>query len=583
MSAARNILLLEQDDNSANDIQRFLKVSAYAFNISHASDIRQGLEYVKNKRPDLILLDADFIGLKEFPNFRQAAQKENIPVILLSDSNGAELKASAKLAGANDYLVKNKINLFHLQKSIVNTLDINEAEGRLDDTFKDFTGQQQSLFKVLNKLNAGVLVINETNSIRYANTQAYNLLGDEQLRQSLVEYLHFRQIDEERETAQINNGKTILEIQVSEIEWTGEKGNVFIIDKKDAKESTGFINDDSFLNLANSVSENLIVLKGDRIVYANRNTMRALGLKQNELKHKLLAEIFETPASLFDNITVQSLLSEKQSQGTFKLRDEKELEVNFTLKPMNLDGEFYHLFSFAEIKAVKSTTISEKKEGEFTTEDVLHLASHDLREPVRTILNYVQLAGDNLGRERYDKAKEYNEYALTAAGRMEALLHNLKVYISLNDRDVQHSRVSMKLAVADVLKQLKDTVTASGAEINISELPDVTGDRELIEKLLACLIENAIKFHKKDKKPMIDIGFDKYDGKIVFCIRDNGIGIAKKYQERIFNLFEKLNRVDEYPGNGLGLAISKRIVQMHNGTIWVDSLPGFGSSFYFSW
>jgi chemotaxis family two-component system sensor kinase Cph1 len=140
----------------------------------------------------------------------------------------------------------------------------------------------------------------------------------------------------------------------------------------------------------------------------------------------------------------------------------------------------------------------------------------------------------------------------------------------------------MKMAVADVLKQLKPAIAAAGAEVNIAELPDVNADRDLVEKLILQLIDNSLKFGKKGKKLVIDIGFDKLEGNLLFCVRDNGMGIPKKYQDKIFEPFERLNRVDEYPGNGLGLAICKKIVDLHKGKIWVESLPGFGSSFYFT-
>jgi light-regulated signal transduction histidine kinase (bacteriophytochrome) len=136
--------------------------------------------------------------------------------------------------------------------------------------------------------------------------------------------------------------------------------------------------------------------------------------------------------------------------------------------------------------------------------------------------------------------------------------------------------------VANVLKDLKPLIEEKEAVVNVAPLPDISADRELVEKLLQHLVANALLFHKKGNKPIVDIAFDKYDGNIIFCVRDNGIGISKKYHAKIFELFERLNRVDEYPGNGLGLAICKKIVEMHGGKIWVESLPGAGSSFYFT-
>ncbi len=118
-------------------------------------------------------------------------------------------------------------------------------------------------------------------------------------------------------------------------------------------------------------------------------------------------------------------------------------------------------------------------------------------------------------------------------------------------------------------------------EVSVSELPDQIADKDMITILLKHLVGNAVKFRNKSRKAMIDIGHDKSDGQFIFCVRDNGIGISKKHHEEVFNLFQTLNDTNEYPGNGMGLAICKKIVDMHNGKIWVESLPGHGSNFYF--
>ena len=111
MQGSRNILLLDSDEQSAQDIQRFLKVSAFAFNLSHASDITEGLNYLKNRKPHLILLDAELMKQNNFSAFKQLMQKENVPSILLSETGDEETAKQAGQAGAVDFMVKNKINL----------------------------------------------------------------------------------------------------------------------------------------------------------------------------------------------------------------------------------------------------------------------------------------------------------------------------------------------------------------------------------------------------------------------------------------------------------------------------------------
>lgn len=139
----------------------------------------------------------------------------------------------------------------------------------------------------------------------------------------------------------------------------------------------------------------------------------------------------------------------------------------------------------------------------------------------------------------------------------------------------------MQNIAGDVLKSMGPEIEEAEIEVSISELPETTADKELINKLLKHLISNALKFRNKARKAVIDIGHDKNDGQFIFCVRDNGIGISKKHHEQVFNLFSTLNDTKEYPGNGMGLAICKKIVELHNGKIWAESLPGHGSNFYF--
>lgn len=577
-------MLLDSDEQSAQDIQRFLKVSAYAFTLSHASDIQEGLNYLKNRKPDLILLDANLMQQKEFAAFKQLAQKDGIPSILLSDMAEEETEKQAEKAGATDFLVKNKINLFHLQKTVANALKLSETEHKLDNTYHEFAVQHESLYKVLNKMNSGVMVVNAQNTIRYANARAYNILGEEGIKKHLAEHLSYRPADEEEQIELRPRKNLSVTIRISDLDWNGERANLFILDRVKTKDEKpdAVLSDETFVTLINSLSENILLLKDGKIVQANRPALHFLKMKLNALQSKLLEDILETHETLVSEISVQSFLSEKISDGVLKLSDGSEVAIEFSIKPLNLGDEFYQLLSFMPLMREENIPGGRNDEDRFSSEGVLHMASHDLREPVRTILNYVQLIAENLKNGKIDEAKEYADFAKSAAARMEKLLSDLKVFIGLNEHPFQLSKVSMKLVLSDVLKQMKPKIDETQAEISFTELPDVSADRELVEKLLTQLIDNALKFRKKDRRPVIDIGFDKFEGNVIFCVRDNGIGISKKYYHKIFALFEKLNRVDEYPGNGLGLAISKKITDLHGGEIWVESLPGSGSNFYFT-
>ena len=582
MQGIRNILLLDSNEQSAQDIQRFLKVSAYAFTLSHASDIAEGLNYLRNRMPDLILLDAELLHQANFTTFKQLAQQANIPSILLSESNDEEIVKQTGQAGAVDFMVKNKINLFHLQKTIVNALKLSETEAKLDHSLNEFSTQNNSLYKVLNKMNSGVMVINAQNTIRYANAKAYSILGEEGIKKHLAEHLSYR-LAEEEEQIELRPKKNLsITIRISDLDWNGERANLFVLERVKTKEEKPALQDDTFVSLLNSLSENILLMKDNIVVQANKPALHILKLKQNSLINKPLSDIFESEDALNADISVQSFLSERISHGMLKVSDGSEQPVLFSIKPLNLGEEFYQLLTFQLRNELENIPGARNDNDKFSSGDVLHLASHDLREPVRTILNYVQLISENLKNGKVDEAKEYADFAKSAAARMEKLLSDLKVFIGLNEHPFQMQKVSMKLLLADVLKQMKPRIDELQAEVSFTELPDVSADRELVEKLLTQLIDNALKFRKKDKKPIIDIGYDKFEGNIIFCVRDNGIGISKKYYHKIFDMFEKLNRVDEYPGNGLGLAICKKVTDLHGGEIWVESLPGSGSNFYFT-
>lgn len=584
MEGTRNILLLDSDEQSAGDIQRFLKVSAYAFTLSHASDIQEGINYVRNRKPDLILLDANMGTQKDFAALKQLTQKNSIPILLLSDSSPAETRRQAEQTGATDYVVKNKINLFHLQKSIANTLKLSETESKLDNKFNQFAAQHETLYQVLNKMNVGVLVLNAQNNIRYANSKAYSILGEEGFKNYLADHLRFRIANEEEQIELRPTRNLAVTIRISNLDWQGERANLFLLERTRIKDEQpdAVLANEIYTALLNSITENILLLKGNSIVQANRQALLNLKMKPADITGQLLNGIIETGEVLVNDVSVQSFLAEKRSEGMLKIADGSEQPVRFTIKPLNLGNDFYQLLTFELANNPDTIPGARNDDERFTSEGVLHMASHDLREPVRTILNYVQLISDNLNSGKVDEAKEYAGFAQSAAARMEKLLSDLKVYIALNEHPFQLQKVSMKLVLADVLKQMKKRIEEAQAEVSFTELPDVSADRELVEKLLTQLIDNAIKFRKKDRKPVIDIGFDKFEGNVIFCVRDNGIGISKRYYQKIFELFEKLNRVDEYPGNGLGLAICKKITDLHGGEIWVESLPGSGSNFYFT-
>ena len=210
-----------------------------------------------------------------------------------------------------------------------------------------------------------------------------------------------------------------------------------------------------------------------------------------------------------------------------------------------------------------------------------YVASHDLQEPLRMVRNYMQLLAKRYTGKLDTDADEFIGFAHDGATRMQGLIEDLLAYSRVGTRGgkfaptdandvLQHALTSLKLAIAD-----------ANAVVTRDPLPIVPADRSQLEHVFQNLIGNALKF-RGSERPALHVTAAPRDGAWLFSVRDNGIGIDPQYFDRIFVIFQRLHGREEYPGTGIGLAITKRIIERHGGRIWVESQPGKGSSFFFT-
>ncbi|MHC4480050.1 MAG: sensor histidine kinase, partial [Planctomycetota bacterium] len=214
-------------------------------------------------------------------------------------------------------------------------------------------------------------------------------------------------------------------------------------------------------------------------------------------------------------------------------------------------------------------------------EQFAHVASHDLREPLRMVRSYLELLSRRYEGELGEDADEFIRYARDGAARMQALIDGLLAYSRVGSRGGEFGPVDLEQLQEDVLGNLKLAVEESGAVVTRDELPTVRADGPQLGQLLQNLIENSIKFRRRAAL-RVHVSAERADGEWTVSLRDNGIGIEPEYVERIFGIFERLHGREEYPGTGVGLAVCRRIVERHNGRIWVESEPGRGSTFRFT-
>ncbi len=214
-------------------------------------------------------------------------------------------------------------------------------------------------------------------------------------------------------------------------------------------------------------------------------------------------------------------------------------------------------------------------------EQFAYIASHDLREPLLTIKNYVELLTEESAGKLEADSEEYLTRISRAANWMDELIKGLLDYSRLSKiKELQ--KADCNEIVREVLPDIHSLIETNRAKISIMHLPTLAIYPLEFKQLFQNLLVNAIKFRKKETIPEIRISAEKLKGAWTFKVSDNGIGIEETDKEKIFGLFQRVHNRNEYTGSGIGLAYCKKNVELHHGNIWVESVPGKGSTFYFT-
>jgi signal transduction histidine kinase len=214
-------------------------------------------------------------------------------------------------------------------------------------------------------------------------------------------------------------------------------------------------------------------------------------------------------------------------------------------------------------------------------EQFAYIASHDLQEPLRMVAAYTQLLSERYTGKLDENADKFLGYASEGALRMQVLVKDLLAFSRVGRNCPPRDNIDCNAVMKEVLQSLASAIQESGAVVNCAELPTVWADHTQMTQVFQNLIGNAIKFREK-APPIVSIEVEKAEQHWLFSVKDNGIGIAPEYAENIFVAFQRLHARSEYPGNGIGLAIVKKIIEPYGGKIWVESQAGAGSTFKFT-
>jgi PAS domain S-box-containing protein len=210
-----------------------------------------------------------------------------------------------------------------------------------------------------------------------------------------------------------------------------------------------------------------------------------------------------------------------------------------------------------------------------------YVASHDLQSPLRSISGFVQLLKMEYESKLDEQAVDWIRRTIQATEQMQDLIRGVLAYSRVDSRSRPFMPTPFLDVFDDVVALLEPSIHDAGGKVTRGDLPVVIGDRSQFIQLMQNLIGNGLKYHG-DKSPHVHVSAERNGSEWIFSVQDNGIGIAPKYYERVFEIFKRLHDQKEYPGTGIGLAVCRRVVNRHGGRIWVESEAGHGSVFHFT-
>jgi len=337
----------------------------------------------------------------------------------------------------------------------------------------------------------------------------------------------------------------------------------------------------------------VVVNQQGRIVLLNVQAEKQFGYHRDELlgqevksiipegfAERLIADGLRSPAEAL----AQQIGTGLELHGHRK--DGSEFPIELMLSP--LEGSEGVLVTAAirditQRKRAEAQLLQKVEELNRSNEELqqfAYVASHDLQEPLRMVASYTQLLARRYKGKLDSDADEFIAFAVDGANRMQRLIQDLLAFSRVGTKGKELLATSSELALKQALRNLRAAIEDSGADVTHDPLPMVLADEMQLIQLLQNLVGNAVKY-QSGGVPRVHVTAVMADGRWNFSVRDNGLGIDSKYFDRIFGMFQRLHGREEFEGTGIGLAICKKIVERHGGTIRVESEPGQGSRFHF--
>ena len=351
--------------------------------------------------------------------------------------------------------------------------------------------------------------------------------------------------------------------------------------------------EERFRTLLKSLHEGVWALdKDDRTSFVNPRMAEMLGYAEDEMLGKT---VFSFSGAEWQKKTAEYMERRRQGiseqiEAELLRKDGGRVCASLETSPI-FDNDGHYAGSIAGVQDITERKLGEERlkqtmaeldRSNKELEQFAYVTSHDLREPLRMMTSFAQSL-EKRYKDRLDQtADEYIHFIVDGAARMQSLIDDILMYSRVSTRALPFDLVELEKVFLDVQANLTAALTETQAKVTHDPLPAILADASQMAQVLQNLVGNGLKFHREGEIPVVHVSARQEGPEWVLSVQDNGIGMDPLLFGRLFNLFQRLNPQDKYPGTGVGLAVTKKIVQRHGGRIWVESQPGKGSTFYFS-
>ncbi len=493
-------------------------------------------------------------------------------------------------------------------------VDISERK-RTENALRE---SERKYRELADQLDEGVYEIDPSGTITYANRKGLAYLGitDDDLKTGVNGFDLI--VHDDPNVVRERYGRTLKGEDIGAVEYVFRRkdGTTFtglthssaifrdgaivgvrgvIIDISDLKRAEQALKESEqrFRTLLKSLHEGIWALdKNDNTTFVNPRMAEMLGYTEEEM---LGRPVYSFNDDEWKKFTAEKMERRKrgvseQLEGELVRKDGGRVYALFETSPiMDQDGNYAG--SIAGVQDITARKLGEEKlrqtmaeldRSNKELEQFAYVTSHDLREPLRMMTSFSQSLEKRYKDKLDSTANEYIHFIVDGATRMQKLIDDILVYSRVTTRAQPFAPVDMEKVLDDALFSVKAAVQEAGAEVTHDPLPVVKADASQMAQVLQNLLGNAVKFSREGVSPKVHVSAKKDDGAWLFSVQDNGIGIDPELFGRLFNLFQRLHPPDKYPGTGVGLAVTKKIVERHGGRIWVESGPGQGSVFHFT-